>query len=203
MGLTRSYFGTPYKVPVDEFHKLESDAMELSLRNYWIKIPLFSEPSSHFIPDGLTLIEAMTPFTKLICHHVLLGIGAFPPVKSTRSTGKLYVLFYRQCIALSRYKLADGILLFRELNAIDYPDIAVITKGISDELSEPKTYQDQIGGEILLKQAFRAEALSDAHFSHMSIFSNNFEISYREAFFKEFGYLPATEAQLSRLFPTE
>jgi hypothetical protein len=201
MGLTRSYFATPYKLPVDEFHKLESDAMELSLQNHWIKMPLFSEPSSHFIPNDLTLSDVMIPFVKLICHHVLLNIGTFPQVKSNRYTSKLYVLFYQQCIALSRYQLNDGILLFRELNASKYPEIGLITQDLVGKYSEPTTPQDQIGAEITLKNMFRAEALSKAHISDVSIFSNKFMILYREAFFREYGYPPATEEQLSRLFP--
>ncbi len=203
MGLTRSYFDTSYKLPADDFHQLESEAMERSLHNHWIKMSLFSEPSSHFVPNDLTLSDVMTPFVKLICHHILLNIGTFPPAKSNRDTGKLYFLFYQHCMTLSHYKLSDGILLYRELNHFQYPEIGVVTQYLAEKDADPANFQYQIGAEILGKQMFRAQALSEAHFSSMSIFSNNFETKYREAFFVEFGYPPSTEEQLSRLFPRE
>lgn len=203
MGLTRSFFDTSYKLPVDDFHWLEIEAMERTLHNHWIKMPLFAEPSSHFIANDLKLSDVMTPFVKLICHHVLLNIGTFPPILSNRDTGKLYFLFYQQCMALSRYKLSDGILLYRELNHFQYPELGVLTQYLGEKDADPANYQYTIGAEILGKQMFRAQALFEAHFSSMSIFSNNFGMKYREAFFVEFGYPPSTEEQLGRLFPRE
>lgn len=196
MGLTRSYFATPYSLPTEEFLQLESQALNRSLIERWVKMPLFSERTEHFVPKTLTHLDAMVSYTDLIRHHVALDMSASALPPNNREIGKLYVEMHRKCLNLFQEELTNGLLLFREINSIQFPEVAIITQENAEKYANPTNYQEQFVANLLTQTAFKALELYQAHLSNMSIFGDNFDVKFRAAYMKEFQrpYLSVEEA---------
>lgn len=130
------------------------------------------------IPHGYTEESVVWTVSVLIQHHLRLD-DPKNLSEITRTEAKRYFkLLASRASNLSQEEVEDAILLYRQLNRIQFPEVAIVTQSFLDELNaNPGDYMVNFMAGIISDQSFRAEFLEWLHLSSSSIFSEQTKIN--------------------------
>ena len=124
------------------------------------------------IPNGYTEESVFWVVSELIQHHLRLDDPKDLSEITRTEARRYFKLLASRASNLSQEEVDDAILLYRELNRIQFPEVAIVTQRFVDELNaNPRDYSVNFIAGIISDLSFRAEFLEWYHLSSHSIFS--------------------------------
>ena len=124
------------------------------------------------IPNGYTAESVAWAISELIQHHLRLDDPKNLSEMTRAEVRRYFKLLASRASNLSQEEVADAILLYRELNTIQFPEVGIVTLSYLDKLdANPKDFKLNFIAGLILDQSFRAEFFVWAHQSSRSIFS--------------------------------